>query len=167
MQHATSYHAKGVRLSALGLAVLLLVALAGCANPARPDKMAVEAGERGKVAVDSAFYQAVTIADVWGGLETDRYWGYPAIDNPEIEGALRLSLARAPAEALACRARSQRRLEPADAAAQHRGLPRPRVCRSRPWPRDDRDGACLAGSGRLDGGRGRHRRPRLACAARP
>lgn len=93
MQHATSYHAKGARLSALGLAVLLLLVVSGCANPARPDKMAVEAGARGGVAADSALYQAVTIADVRGGLETDRYWGYPAIDNPEIEGALRLSLA--------------------------------------------------------------------------
>ena len=49
MQHATSYHAKGVRLSALGLAVLLLLVVSGCANPARPDKMAVEAGARGGV----------------------------------------------------------------------------------------------------------------------
>ena len=93
MQDATAQHAKGARLSTIGLALLLLSVVSGCANPARPDKMAVEAGERGKVAVDSAFYQAVTIADVRGGLETDRYWGYPAIDNPEIEGALRLSLA--------------------------------------------------------------------------
>ena len=93
MHDAITRRAKGARLSTIGLAVLLLVALAGCANPARPDKMAVDVGERGKVAVDSAFYQAVTIADVRGGLETDRYWGYPAIDNPEIEGALRVSLA--------------------------------------------------------------------------
>ena len=93
MQDATAHRAKGARLSAIGLAVLLLVALVGCANPARPDKMAVEVGEHGMVAADSALYQAVTVADVRGGLETDRYWGYPAIDNPEIEGALRLSLA--------------------------------------------------------------------------
>ena len=93
MQDATAQRAKGARLSTIGLAVLLLVALVGCANPARPGKMAVDAGERGRVAADSALYQAVAIADVRGGLETDRYWGYPAIDNPEIEGALRLSLA--------------------------------------------------------------------------
>ena len=93
MQDATAQRAKAARLSTIGLAVLLLAALVGCANPARPDKMAVDAGERGMVAADSALYQAVTIADVRGGLETDRYWGYPAIDNPEIEGALRLSLA--------------------------------------------------------------------------
>lgn len=93
MQDATRHRERGAGLSIVGLAVLLLTALAGCANPARPDKMAVDTGERGMVAADSALYQAIAVAKVEGGLETDRYWGYPAIDNPEIEGALRLSLA--------------------------------------------------------------------------
>jgi len=36
MQEVTAHRAKGARLSTIGLAVLLLMALVDCANPARP-----------------------------------------------------------------------------------------------------------------------------------
>ncbi len=74
-------------------APILLIALAACAAPAAPDRMAVPAAQWGGGGAGSPLHRAIAVAPVGGGEETDPMWT-SEVGNAEFRQALELSLER-------------------------------------------------------------------------
>ncbi len=76
-----------------GAVPLLAIALAACAAPAAPDRMAAPAARAADVAAASPLRQAIAVGPVGGGEETDPMWT-SEVGNAEFRQALELSLER-------------------------------------------------------------------------
>ena len=80
-------------ISVLGLLILVMSQLTGCASPANIEKMAIDQSDANKLTGDSAFKSKVNVGKVSGGEETNPLWT-SEISGPDFKKALIQSLSR-------------------------------------------------------------------------